>query len=616
MIRPFLIVSAAVAFFFINNTNAIGDQPQINIQSGVQLSWSTINNDNYQLQWSSNPSSVWTDLGGLVAGDGTTNSLYDPAPSGARSYQVLQIVPGSAPVSTIPLNGGFEFGNGTIASNWSVDTAAGGPVYAVRTNNNAHSGSFNFEVYLASTGTGPVVQFNQAGVPVTGGTTYPFTFYADALAGSVGEVAQWKVVWNSGGDTDYQTFTPGNNTYTFVSNSVTAPVGATLATIYFHFAGAADMSQSATIDIDDVAFNSGSGPGSPDVTNVLSAASQLVANITWLATIGTQYQPETTTNLTAGTWDTNFPIVVGDGDVKSMFFPMTNSPLFFRLYIPPVIILPPSNLQQIESGIINAIGLDWAASSTPGVIGYRILYGTDSESLTNSDDVGNVNSAIISNLTPGQTYYVAVITLTANGQSPSASNILTAQPDTTVGVVPLFDASTPLEPDTISNTPTALITWIADRPRGRHARENGPSFSIYDTYLPFYWEQRVTTIEIIDTIGKGGTGITFNFWALTALDTPNIRFFFQGQTTVAQYGENLYATSVDPDTLTNWTTTITMNGNLNRPLQVGDRIEFEFSPFMVAPTNGQDNYYGGAILYIAGQGIVPWQTSATNIDLN
>lgn len=51
-------------------------------------------------------------------------------------------------------------------------------------------------------------------------------------------------------------------------------------------------------------------------------------------------------------------------------------------------------------------------------------------------------------------------------------------------------------------------------------------------------------------------------------------------------------------------------------LQAGDKIEFEFSPFMLTATNGQLNYYGGAILYIAGQGIVPWQALMTNIDLN
>ncbi|HXA44723.1 MAG TPA: di-heme oxidoredictase family protein, partial [Candidatus Angelobacter sp.] len=614
----FISFSLRAALLFLAGTLAASAQVKLSLQTGVVLSWPTSAGNTYQAEWSSGASGSWNPLTVPTAGEGTTNSFYDPVPSGARSYQVLQMVPGTPPASATIVNGGFESGSGIIASNWTVTTAAGGPVYGVRTNDNPHSGAFNFEVYLASTGAGPVLAFSQANVPVTGGTTYPFTFYADALAGSAGYNAQWQIQWNTGGATGFQNYTPGNNSYALISNTVAAPAGATSATINFYNAGAASPSQSATIDFDDVALGSASGasPGTPGVTNILPVTIQPVAKVSWPTTSGTQYQPEWTTNVAPRNWATNLPVVTGDGNVDSIMVPMTNNPLFIRLYTPPVVILPPSNLQQIVSGSTNAIGLAWTASGSPGVTGYRIFYASTGGGPTNSIDVGNVNSAIIPNLASGQTYNLWVITLTATGQSPSASGILTAQPDTTVGVVPLYDAATLLEPDTISNTSTGLVTWISDRPRGRHAREDGPSFSIYDTYLPFYWEQRMTTIEIIDTLAQGGSTITFNFWALNGLDTPNIRFFFQGQTTVAQYADNLYATSVDPTTLTNWTTTISQNINLNRPLQVGDRIEFEFSPFMVAATNGQLNYYGGAILYIAGQGIVPWQASATNIDLN
>ena len=191
----------------------MGDaQVQLNIQSGVQLSWPTTTNNTYHLQWSSNPVTTWTDLVAAAVGDGTTNTLYDPFPSGTRSYQVLEIIPGTPPSSAIPVNGGFETGSGSSAANWVVDTAAGGPVSGVRANDNPHSGSFNFEVHLASTGAGPVVQFSQAGVPVTGGTTYPFTFYASALAGSTGYNAEWRILWNAGGDTGYHGFTPETTT--------------------------------------------------------------------------------------------------------------------------------------------------------------------------------------------------------------------------------------------------------------------------------------------------------------------------------------------------------------------------------------------------------------------
>jgi CxxC motif-containing protein (DUF1111 family) len=587
---------------------AAGGQTTLTIQTGVQLAWPTATNDTYQLQWSPNSAASWIDLLPATNGSGTTNSFYDPAPPGSRRYQVLQIVPPVPAASTIPTNGGFEAGSGFNATDWVADQAAGGPVYAVRTNDNPHGGSYNFEVYLASTGAGPVVELNQAGVPVTGGTTCPFVFYANALAGSTGYNAQWRILWNTGGDTGYQTYVPGNNVYASISNNVTAPAGATSATLFFHFAGAALSSQSATIDLDDVALTAGSGPGLPAQTNIVPVAVQPSAQISWPTVSGIQYQPQATTNVTAGTWTNISPVLLGTGSAQSILLPMTNNPAFFRLYIPPVVVPPPTDLLTLASGSTNAIGLGWTASTTSGVTGYSILYGVSGGNVTNTLNIGNVTSAVIPGLTSGQTYFLSVITLAASGQStPSAA--ITAQPGVTPALVPLFDAATPLEPDTISNTPTALITWISDRPRARHARES--QFMLYDTYLSYYWQQRMTDLEIVDTIAQGGSTITFNISTLNVLDTPNIRFFFEGQTTVAQYSDNLYAGQVD-STLTNWTTTISENTTFNRPLQLGDRVEFEFSPFMLTVSNGQLNYYGGAILYIAGQGIVPWQEGVTN----
>jgi hypothetical protein len=159
-------------------------------------------------------------------------------------------------VSAQVLNGGFETAgaNATLAANWTTDTAAGGPVYGIRTNDNPFAGSFNYEIHLASTGAGPVVQFNQSGVPVTGGAVYTFSFESDRLAGSQGDSDQWRILWNAGGDTGYQTYTPGNNAYALFSTSVTAPATATSATIFFHFAGPAIPAQSATIDVDNVSL--------------------------------------------------------------------------------------------------------------------------------------------------------------------------------------------------------------------------------------------------------------------------------------------------------------------------------------------------------------------------
>lgn len=608
---------------FIAGAMASSAQVQLNLQPGVQLSWPMPNTTNtYHLQWAPSSGGTWSDLVPATTGDGTTHTLFDPFPNGSRLYQDLEIVPGVAPSAALPANGGFESGTGTTASNWTTDTAVGGPVYGVRTNDSPHSGSFDYQVHLASVGAGPLVQFSQAGVPVTGGTTYPFSFYSMALAGSQGESAQWRILWNAGGDTGYQSFTPGSGSYAQFSTSVTAPASATSATIYFHIAGAAVTNWFATLDFDDVVLGSGSsGSGTPAATNVLQVAILPVAQISWPSISGVQYFPESTTNVTAGTWGTNFPMIVGDGTTKSIMAPMTNSAMFFRLDIPPVVVLPPTSLHQVPSGSTNAIGVAWSASLSPGVTDYQMFYGDTSTTTTNTTDLGNVTSTVISGLSSGETYFVSVIAISPNGQSSPADASITAQPDTSIGIVPLFSTFTTLEPDTVYDTPSNHVTRISDRPRGRHSRENGsmdtpPDFSLYDTYLIFYWEQRMTTIEIDDYIAKGGNSITFHMWSLNGLTgPPNIRFFFQGATTVAQYFDNEYSVQAD-SSLTNWTFNLTQNYVYNRPLQLGDKVEIEFSPFMLTVTNGQNNYYGGVILYIVGQGIVPWQTILNPINLN
>ncbi len=430
MTRLLSVRLATTALLFFTGASLAPAQVQLNIQSGAQLSWPTPNTTNtYHLQWSPNSGGSWSDLVVAITGDGTTHTNFDPVPLGNRQYQDLEIVPGTAPTTASPANGGFEAGNGSTATSWTVDMAVGGPVYAVRTNDSPHSGSYNFQVHLASTGSGPLVQFNQPGIPVTGGTTYPFSFYADALSGSSGQSTQWRILWSPSGDTGYQNFTAlETDAYALFSTSVTAPTNATSATIYFHFAGAAIASQLANIDIDDVVLGSGgSTPGTPAVTNVLQVSILPAAQISWLSTSGIQYYPESTTNLAAGSWATNFPMVVGDGTIKSIVGPMTNSAMFFRLDIPPVAVLPPTNLHQVPSGSTNSIDVAWTASTTPGVTGYEILYGDASTTTTNSINLGLVTSDVISGLTSGETYFVSVITLSPSGQSSPAAATIQAQ---------------------------------------------------------------------------------------------------------------------------------------------------------------------------------------------
>jgi endoglucanase Acf2 len=285
------------------------------VAPGVAVSWPTMLASNYQPQSTAalSANTPWTNWGSQITGNGSTYSLFDPfGQNSQKFYQVLLFgtAPGTGVVSTAGnqlLNPGFESAGASTSSatNWTVPQAAGGPVYGVRTNDNPHSGSFNFEVHLASTGGGPVVQLQQSNVPVTGGVSYTFSFYADRLTGSAGDVDQYNIQWWGSGlisSTGFQSYTPGANAYAQTTiTGLVAPTNATFATVIFYCAGAATPSQSATIDFDDVSLsntNSGSsgGPGTITTTNGVQAAIATSAAITWFASNGVPYQVQSSTD--------------------------------------------------------------------------------------------------------------------------------------------------------------------------------------------------------------------------------------------------------------------------------------------------------------------------------
>jgi CxxC motif-containing protein (DUF1111 family) len=190
-------------------------------------------------------------------------------------------------------------------------------------------------------------------------------------------------------------------------------------------------------------------------------------------------------------------------------------------------------------------------------------------------------------------------------------------PDPKLGdIVPLFGPETVLEPAVQVETADALKTYWADRARDRHARE--ARFNSYEHYLHIYWEKRTAAVEIVDTVGKVPNGsVTFNVKSQWKLDNgqAELRFFFRGIGTVAEYSDNKSMTpvgSIDDFTYTRSTSTKPGGG----ALQVGDKIEFELSQFLdknykAAEFTGRDNYYGTTMLYIVGKGLVPWaQTGA------
>lgn len=604
---------------WLNLTGMGAAETRLSIDARIKLSWPTSMGNTYQLQWLPAPGGSWTNLGTTVAGDGSIHSWVDPVPSGQRNYQILEVIPGMSAVLTLPVNGGFELANGVSPANWSTSGSQPPARFAA----DARSGSFSMRSSLLNAGSaaseGGLNQLLAAqGGSITVGQSYNFSFWAKQLSAGPSYVQQYQVQWLNqtggvlNGGTGLINFNGTQNTWVkFSNNNLVPPSGTVDARVLFRFVTGAVAGGLGEVLIDDVLLDAGnSGPGTPDVVHVLPVTSQPVAWISWPSASGTNYQPVSSTDLT--TWSEIPPLITGNGDMKSITVPMTKPAEFFRLAIPAAVILPPSNLQTVATGIANAIGLTWTASASPGVTGYRIAYGLSSTTLTQSLAVANGTTAIVTGLLPGQTYFLSVITITAGGESPLAGAMISSQPDVDNGIVALFNSSTILEAETTVDTPTALITYVADRARDRHARE--AEFHIYDHYLSWYWEQRVASIQIIDRVAKGGTDITFNYTTLGQLNPAEFRTFFGGVTTVAQYNNNQIATLVSTapsaipgETDHNYSATINQNANYgNRALRIGDRVEIEISQFLLSPRNGRNNYYGTTMLYVVGQGIVPW----------
>ncbi|KDC55556.1 di-heme oxidoredictase family protein [Pseudoalteromonas sp. S3431] len=211
-----------------------------------------------------------------------------------------------------------------------------------------------------------------------------------------------------------------------------------------------------------------------------------------------------------------------------------------------------------------------------------------------------------------------------NGSNNGADNPLNTD---LTSIVPLFNANTVLEQAISFDRGDALVTRFADRGRDRHAKED--QFQAYDHYLSHYWTHRTAQFELADYVAKGGSTIEITFITEWKLGAKELRAWYRGLNTVAEYHGNLGGNVVELDNGSydhnfnkisndgdqyryhlvidryrplNW------SASDNIPLAVGQRMEFEVSQFLDGVPEGRENYYGTTYLYIIGEGLVPWKT--------
>ena len=69
-------------------------------------------------------------------------------------------------------------------------------------------------------------------------------------------------------------------------------------------------------------------------------------------------------------------------------------------------------------------------------------------------------------------------------------------------IVPLYNASTVLEPETtFTRSDGVIVTRIADRGRDRHHKDSGDQ-DHYDHYLAHYWQYRTMRIQLEDYVSR------------------------------------------------------------------------------------------------------------------
>lgn len=112
------------------------------------------------------------------------------------------------------------------------------------------------------------------------------------------------------------------------------------------------------------------------------------------------------------------------------------------------------------------VTLRWDASAGPNLAGYKVNYGTASQTYTQHVDVGNVTTYGVMGLTPGILYFFAANSYNASGQESGFSNEVvfrpaspTPGPSATVGPTPAVTATpiktpSPAPSSTPPKTPT------------------------------------------------------------------------------------------------------------------------------------------------------------------
>ena len=112
-------------------------------------------------------------------------------------------------------------------------------------------------------------------------------------------------------------------------------------------------------------------------------------------------------------------------------------------------------LSQAQAASSVTSGLE-SSSAAPDIAGYRLYYGTSSGNYSQVIDVGNTTVATISNLAPGQTYFLAVTAYNTAGLESAPSNQVSF---TTSGTPTTPSGTNTIAPAAFNRDDNNVILW-------------------------------------------------------------------------------------------------------------------------------------------------------------
>ena len=170
----------------------------------------------------------------------------------------------------------------------------------------------------------------------------------------------------------------------------------------------------------------------------------------------------------------------------------------------------------------NKVSLAWGNVNDTDLAGYKVYYGTQSNSYNNVIDVGNVNLYTTPALVPGVTYYFVVTSYDNEGNESQYSSVI-------VVTIPSPDTTAPIAPTIISYNRVdqkVFLSWKAnpELDLANYRLYYGKASRTYDKKIDVGNTTNFTTVNL-------EAGLTY-FFAVTAIDTATNESVYSAEVSV------------------------------------------------------------------------------------